>query len=416
MRIAVVGAGISGLTCAYYLSRRHEVTVFEASDRVGGHAHTMKVGLEGQRVAVDTGFVVFNEVNYPLFTRLLRELDVETQPTSMSFSVRSDLSGIEYNGSSINGLFSQRRNLFRPRFLGMLRDIARFQREAPTLAEATSDDTSVESFVSEGGYGRSFVDHYLVPLGSALWSVPQGTFRRFPIRLVVEFLGNHGMLRWSGRPVWRVIRGGAGRYVEKISKPFRSRVVLNAPIAVIERRTDGVRVTERSGMSGEFDHVILACHADQALLALQRPSQRESEILKLFPYQQNEALLHTDPEPLPKTRRAWASWNYRVRIQSEDRATVTYNMNRLQGIQTQTPLNVTLNDFDGINEQRVLKRMRYEHPVFTSGRARAQNCHPELINANRTSFCGAYWGYGFHEDGVRSAVAVCRALDPEAMK
>ena len=416
MRIAVVGAGISGLTCAYYLSRRHEVTVFEASDRVGGHADTTKVRVEGQWVAVDTGFVVFNEVNYPLFTRLLRKLDVETQPASMSFSVRSDLSGIEYNGSSINGLFCQRRNLARPRFLGMLRDIARFQREAPALAEAAADDTSVESFVTDGKYGRGFVENYLLPLGSALWSVPQGTFRQFPIRLVVEFLGNHGMLRWSGRPAWRVIRGGASRYVKKLSQPFAQSIVLKAPVAAIKRHAHGVRVIERSGAAGEFDHVVLACHADQALLALQPPSNRESRILRAFPYQQNDAVLHTDPEPLPKRRRAWASWNYRVRSQSEGRATVTYNMNRLQGIPTQTLLNVTLNDFDGIEEGRILKRMRYEHPVFTSQRARAQDCHRELIDTNRTSFCGAYWGYGFHEDGVRSAVAVCRALDPESLK
>lgn len=416
MRIAVVGAGISGLTCAYYLSGRHDVTVFEASDRIGGHAHAVNVSVDGQTAHVDTGFVVFNEVNYPLFTRLLRELEVDTQPTSMSFSVRSDVSGVEYNGSSVNGLFSQRRNLIRPRFLGMLRDIARFQREAPTLARLVADDTSVESFVTQGRYCRSFVEDYLIPLGSALWSVPQGTFRRFPIRLVVEFLGNHGMLRWSRRPVWRVIRGGSSRYVERISQPFLRNIVPKTPIVAIGRRADGVCVVERSGSCGDFDHVILACHADQALRLLQRPSPRESEILGSFPYQQNEAVLHTDPAPLPKRRRAWASWNYRVRRQSNERATVTYNMNRLQGIETRALLNVTLNDFSEIADGRILKRMRYEHPVFTSARSRSQERHRELIDTNRTSYCGAYWGYGFHEDGVRSAVKVCRALDPESAK
>ena len=411
MRIAVVGAGISGLASAHFLSRRHDVSVFEASERIGGHANTVNVTVEGRTVAVDTGFVVFNESNYPLFTQLLHDLEVATQPTSMSFSVSSDLSGVEYNGSSVSGLFCQRRNLVRPRFLGMLLDIARFQREAPALAAAAADRKSVESFLAEGGYGRSFSEDYLMPLGSALWSVPQGTFRRFPIRLVVEFLRNHGMLRWSGRPAWKVVRGGSARYVEKIAKPFLGNIFLRTPVAAVERRADGVRVVDRSGQAGAFEHVILACHADQALEILQRPSARESEVLRSFPYRQNRALLHTDPQPLPKLRRAWASWNYRARKQSEECATVTYNMNRLQGIETRTLLNVTLNDFSGIDESRILKRMSYEHPVFTSARAGLLAHRREFIARDRTSFCGAYWGYGFHEDGVRSAVEVCRALD-----
>ena len=416
MKIAIVGAGIAGLASAYYLCRRHELTVFEASAQVGGHARTIRVKAGGAEYAVDTGFVVFNEANYPLFTLLLRELGVETQPTSMSFSVRSDRSGIEYNGSSLNGLFSQRRNLLRARFLRMLGDIARFQVEAPTCAPGMAPDTSVESFLAAGGYGPGFVQEYLSPLGSALWSVPPGTFREFPMRFVVEFLANHGMLRWKGRPVWRVIRGGSYQYVQALSRPFARSIACNTPVAAVERGKDGARVVDGRGRFGVFDHVILACHADQALQILRDPSPTEVALLSAFPYQRNEAVLHTDPEPLPRSRRAWASWNYRVRREPALRATVTYNMNRLQGFSANTPLNVTLNDFSGIDEHRILRRMRYEHPVFTSARTAAQARHAEVISSNRTSFCGAYWGYGFHEDGVRSAVAVCRALDPGSVR
>ncbi len=415
MRIAIVGAGIAGLTSAYYLCRRHEVTVFEASDRIGGHARTVRTRAGGQDVAVDAGFVVFNETNYPLFTRLLRELDVETRPTSMSFSVRSDRSGIEYNGSSLNGLFSQRRNLCRPRFVRMLADIARFQIEAPTQCLAKASSTSVESFVAGGGYGPGFVQDYLIPLGSALWSVPPGKFRQFPMRFVVEFLGNHGMLRWGGRPVWRVIRGGSCRYVEKLARPFATSILHRTPVVALERGKYSVRVVDGAGRSGAFDHAVLACHADQALRILQDPWPVEDVILSAFRYQENQALLHTDPEPLPQRQRSWASWNYRVRNESAHRATVTYNMNRLQGISGDTPINVTLNDFSGIDERRVLRRMRYEHPVFTPASTTARARHSQIVASNRTSFCGAYWGYGFHEDGVRSAVDVCRALDPESL-
>ena len=416
MRIAVIGAGVSGLTAAYFLCRRHDVTVFEAADSVGGHAQTVRVPGPGREVAIDTGFVVYNETNYPLFTGLLRELDVETQPTSMGFSVRSDLSGIEYNGSSVDGLFSQRRNVLRPRFLRMLGDIARFQIEAPALAKSLPLDTSVESFLSSGGYGPGFVDDYLLPLGSALWSVPAVRFWAFPIRFVIEFLDNHGMLRWSRRPQWRVIRGGCSRYVERLSRPFSGSTHLNSPVRAVERRKDCVRVVDGSGASGSFDHAVLACHADQSLQMLTDASRTETDILSSFPYQSNEGLLHTDPEPLPRRRRAWASWNYRVRRRSGRHATVTYNMNRLQGIPGQTQFNLTLNDAAGIDERKVLRRLRYEHPVFAASRATAQARHPEMIGARRTSYCGAYWGYGFHEDGVRSAVSVCRALDPETVQ
>ena len=415
MKIAVIGAGVSGLVCAYYLCRRHEVTVFEAASRIGGHARTVRVMAGERELAVDTGFVVFNETNYPLFTRLLRDLEVGTGPTSMSFSVRSDLSGIEYNGSSVNGLFSQRHNVARPRFLAMLADIARFQIDAPSLATRAARTESVGDFVARGKYGPGFLEDYLIPLGSALWSVPPGRFKDFPIRFVVEFLANHGMLRWGRRPTWRVISGGASRYVERLARPFARNIVRSAPIVAVERRTESVRLVDSSGQRALFDHAILACHADQAKEILRDRSQLEREILGAFPYQRNDALLHTDRTPLPRRRKAWASWNYRVRREPARCATVTYNMNRLQGLPGPVLMNVTLNDFACVAPSKVLRRMSYEHPVFTWRRAGAQARHGEISGVNRTSFCGAYWGYGFHEDGVRSAVNVCRALDPEAV-
>ena len=415
MKIAVIGAGIAGLASAYYLCRRHEVTVFEASGRIGGHAQTVHARVNGSEVAVDTGFVVFNETNYPLFTSLLRELEVETQPTSMSFSVRSDRSGIEYNGSSVTGLFSQRGNVARPRFLRMLADIARFQMEAPSLVTRVFRDASVESFVHVREYGAGFVEDYLVPLGSALWSVPAGSFRQFPIRFVVDFLDNHGMLRWGRRPQWRVIKGGSCQYVERLATPFARNILRRTPVVDLERRPESVNLRDASGQTGTFDHVILACHADQALRILRDPSPAEAEILGAFPYQRNDAILHTDPEPLPSRRRAWASWNYRVRREPCRRATVTYNMNRLQGLPGPAPLNITLNDSSRIDERRILRRMRYEHPVFTRTREAAQARHREICGVRRTSYCGAYWGYGFHEDGVRSALDACRSIDPEVV-
>ena len=416
MKIAVIGAGIAGLASAYYLCRRHEVTVFEASERIGGHARTVRARTTGREVNVDTGFVVFNETNYPLFTSLLRDLDVETQPTSMSFSVRSERSGIEYNGSSVTGLFSQRRNIARPRFVRMLADIARFQIEAPSLVRTVFRDASVESFVDVGEYGAGFVEDYLLPLGSALWSVPAGSFRQFPIRFVVDFLDNHGMLRWGRRPQWRVIKGGSCRYVQRLATPFARNILRRTPVVAVERHPASVRLKDASGQTGIFDHAVLACHADQALRILRDPSSVEAEILSAFPYQRNDAVLHTDPEPLPSRQRAWASWNYRVRREPSRRATVTYNMNRLQGIPGATPLNITLNDFSRIDERLILRRMRYEHPVFTRSREAAQARHREICGVRRTSYCGAYWGYGFHEDGVRSALDACRSIDPEVVQ
>ena len=294
-------------------------------------------------------------------------------------------------------------------------DILRFHREAPALSRASGgDDTSVADYVSTQGYSREFYEHYLTPLGSALWSSPPGTFQSFPIRFVVEFLANHSMLQVEGRPEWRVIRGGSYRYVEKLTAGFCNRIRLNTAVRSVERRAGHVRLVDGDGQEARFDHVIFACHSDQALRIVKDPTVTEAEILSSFPYQANEAVLHTDPSVLPRRRNAWASWNYHVRPDAADRATVTYNMNLLQSLPWTHVFNVTLNDSEAIDPQRVIRRILYHHPIFTARRGEAQRRHRELANSNRTSYCGAYWGYGFHEDGVRSALAVCSALADEA--
>ena len=417
-RIAIIGAGISGLTAAHRLSQFHDVTVFEANDYPGGHTHTVDVELEGERQAIDTGFIVFNDWTYPNFIALLDELGVASQPTSMSFSVRCDADNLEYNGSSLNGLFAQRRNLWRPSFYRMLADIMRFNRDAPelVLGQTADEALTVGEFIARHRYSREFCEHYLLPMGAAIWSCPMGTFADFPIRFIVEFYKNHGLLSVRDRPTWRVVQGGSRSYVVKLIERFRERIHLSCPIERISRTPAGVMVQPRQQPAQQFDHVVLACHSDQALRMLADPTPAEQEILSAFPYGQNVAVLHTDLRVLPHRRRAWASWNYRVdgnpANASSRSATVTYCMNILQQIQSRHVFNVTLNSDEQIDPAKVLGRFEYSHPIFTIRRAAAQARHCELIGTNRTSYCGAYWGNGFHEDGVVSALRVCDALVP----
>jgi predicted NAD/FAD-binding protein len=328
----------------------------------------------------------------------------------MSFSVRSDRSGVEYGSRSLDTVFAQRRNLVRPAFLRMLADIRRFMRTAPG-ADLPADDVTVQEYVDREGYGPAFVDEYLVPLGASLWSSPPSGFRAFSMRFVIEFLRNHALLQLAGQPVWRVIRGGSRTYVHALLARFTGQVVLNRSIRAVERRGDRAVVVDDTGDRAAFDHVVIACHADQALRLLVDASPIEREILQAFPYQRNDVVLHTDTSVLPRNRRAWASWNYHVPAADRDRVSVTYDMNRLQGLDAPAQFNVTLNDDGLVREDRVLARFVYEHPEFRPGREAAQRRHEELIGANRTSFCGAYWGYGFHEDGVRSGYAVVDALE-----
>jgi len=416
MRIAIIGAGISGLTAAYRLSGEHEITLFEANDYLGGHTNTVNVELDGERHAIDTGFIVFNDWTYPNFIELLNELGAPSRPTSMSFSVRCDAASLEYNGSSLNGLFAQRRNLLRPSFYRMLVDILRFNRDAPelVLSQPASDETTVGEFLARHRYSREFADHYLLPMGAAIWSCPLGTFANFPIRFIVEFYKNHGLLSVRHRPTWRVIEGGSRTYVAKMASRFAHRVRLSSPIERVSRTTDAVEVQPLNQPTERFDHVVFACHSDQALRMLAEPNSTERTVLSEFPYGRNVAVLHTDPRVLPKRRRAWASWNYHFAGRASDEASksasVTYCMNILQHIQSRHVFNVTLNSDEQIDSSKVLRRIEYHHPIFTPRRAAAQARHRELVNAHRTSYCGAYWGNGFHEDGVVSALRVCEAL------
>lgn len=411
MRIAIVGAGISGLVAAHRLNAAHDITVFESEGRIGGHTNTVRVDLAGESHWIDTGFIVFNDWTYPNFIALMDQLGVASRPTSMSFSVRCERTGLEYNGTSLNGLFAQRSNLLRPGFYRLLREILRFNREAPLALERLGEEVTVGRFLEEGGYSKEFRDHYLLAMGAAIWSCPPGTFAEFPMAFIIEFYRNHGLLNVRDRPTWRVIEGGSRGYLEPLTKPFAHRIRVNSPVTRITRRDDGVWLEVRGSAAERFDHVVLACHSDQALRMLADPSAAETEVLGAIPYQANSAVLHTDLSVLPKNRRAWASWNYLVGEGESESATVTYNMNILQHIRSRHVFCVSLNCDEAIDPSKVLGRFTYHHPIFTTRRAAAQRRHGELLNSRRTSFCGAYWRNGFHEDGVRSALAVCEAID-----
>lgn len=411
MRLAIIGSGISGLTAAYRLSPQHDVTVFEAAGYVGGHTNTVDVQIDDERHAIDTGFIVFNDWTYPNFLQLLAELQVRSKPTSMSFSVRDDRADLEYNGESLNSLFAQRRNVLRPGFYRMVGDILRFNRQADRLVAECDPQMTVCEFLERYGYSREFTNHYLLPMGAAIWSCPMGTFARFPIQFIVEFYRHHGLLSITKRPTWRVIVGGSRNYITPLIQPFRERIRLKTPVVRVTRRDDFVEVQPQEGEPEQFDHVIFACHSDQALRILGLDATAtEREVLGHFPYNRNAAVLHTDVSVLPQRKPVWASWNYRIRRDAPAAATVSYNMNILQGLSSRHTFCVTLNDEAGIDPQKILRRFEYEHPVFTVHRSTAQRRHRELIDRNRTSFCGAYWGNGFHEDGVVSALRVVDAL------
>lgn len=419
MRIAVIGSGIAGLTAAHRLHAAHEVTVFEAADRPGGHAQTVDVETaDGERLALDTAFMVFNDRTYPRFVRLLGELNVASRATSMSFSVSDPQSGLEYNGGSFGGLFAQPRNLFHLNFLKMLSDIARFNREARAYTAGSSGDVTLGDFLAARRYGRQFIDQYLLPMGAAIWSCPTGTFAEFSLEFVVAFFRNHGLLDLVDRPNWRVITGGSRTYVEAIVRNFRERLRLNTPIVSVRRGVLDVEIRTAHGSLTSFDHVIFACHSDQALriLGLDATST-ERELLSAFPYQRNSAVLHTDESLLPRARRARACWNVSLTGDPKAPAVTTYNLNLLQGIQSDRTYCVTLNADRRIDPRRVLGKFEYHHPSFNSESRAAQSRHAELIDVNRTSFCGAYWRNGFHEDGVVSAEAVVAVLErsPDAL-
>lgn len=415
MKIAIIGTGISGLTAGFYLNAQHDITVYEASDRIGGHTNTVRFELEGVEYGIDTGFIVFNEHRYPHFVELMNTLGVKSKPTSMSFSVSSERTGLEYNGSSLDQLFAQKRNTINPRFLRMICDIVRFGKLAPGFLDEMDDETSVEYWVSENRLGIGFLEDYLLPLGSALWSCSIEDFRAYPMRFVVEFLNNHAMLQVKGRPEWRVICAGSSSYIQPLISTFKERIVTGCPVECVKRIPGGVKVVA-NGKTEVYDHVVFACHADQALRINQSVDPTEQKLLGHFPYEPNSVVLHTDTGVLPKRRKVWASWNARVPKEPTGHASTTYNMNMLQGLDVPHTFCVTLNDQGGIDEGKVIKRLMYDHPQFTPGRYQAQQNHHLLIGRAGVSYCGAYWGYGFHEDGVRSAIRVVNHLREHVRK
>jgi len=413
VKIAVVGAGIAGNVAAARLCRAHEITVFEAASHAGGHSHTHEVEVAGRRVSVDTGFIVYNERTYPRFTALLASLGVATQESSMSFSVRDEITGLEYNGTSLNALFAQRHNLLKPSFLGMVRDILRFHREAPRLLEGAGGELPLGEFLAAGRYGEAFREHYILPMGAAIWSSDPASMLDFPARFFVRFLHNHGMLTVDDRPVWRSVAGGSARYVARLTAPFRDRLRLSTPVESIRRLPGQVIVKARGQEAQAFDAVFLACHSDEALRLLADPDRAEREVLGAIPYRRNEAVLHTDARLLPRRPLAHAAWNYH-RLPGPPRpVALTYHMNILQRLDLPKPLLVTLNRGDAVDPACVLRRMSYAHPVFTLASVAAQARQREIDGARRTYYCGAWWRNGFHEDGVASAEEAVRHFEKD---
>jgi uncharacterized protein len=404
MKIAIIGSGISGNVVARGLYEQHEITVFEAGDHVGGHSHTHHVEVAGQRLAVDTGFIVYNNLTYPRYSRLLAELKVKSRPTAMSFSVRNEVSGLEYSSASLNTLFAQRHNLLRPRFHRMWRDILRFNRHATRfLASQSCHDTTLGEYVREHEYSREFVDDYLVPMASAIWSAAPADIGAMPARFLIGFFRNHGMLSVNDRPEWRTVCGGSAEYVARLVAPFRARIHLRTPVAAVRRVGALVQLRLASGESLNFERVFFACHSDQALALLADASVAEREVLGAIPYQENEVVLHTDTRLLPKRHLAWAAWNYHVAREPAERVCVTYNMNILQALTSAQTVCVTLNRSAAIDPAKVVRRLVYHHPLFTRAAVAAQARLAEINGVNHSYFCGAYWRNGFHEDGVVSA-------------
>ena len=416
MKIAIIGAGISGLTAAYYLRRNHQLSVFEVADKIGGHTATVDVNHQGCDYAIDTGFIVYNDWTYPNFIELMDELGVDSQPTEMSFSVRCESTGIEYGGSNLNAMFAQRRNLLRPSFHKMISDILKFNREA--IRDLENGDISQEATLGEylraNQYGEAFVYRYILPMGCAIWSASTDRMIDFPLRFFVQFFKNHGLLSVNNRPQWRVIKGGSREYVRRLVHGHRDSIRLNSPVQQIRRSAEGIEITTPEGGREWYDYAFVACHSDQALKMLAQPGQVETEVLGAIDYQLNEAVLHTDVSVLPARRRAWAAWNYFVPAESHGHVAVSYNMNILQSLDSAETYVVTLNDNTRIDPEKILHRVEYHHPVFTRDTIAAQARHAE-INSDRIFYCGAYWRNGFHEDGVVSALDAVSHFE-EALK
>ncbi len=411
LKIAVVGTGISGLSAAWLLSPRHDVCVYERSGRIGGHSNTVMARVDGRTVPVDTGFIVYNRPTYPNLTALFDHLEVPTEPSNMSFAASIGDGDLEYSGTDLFGLFAQRRNLFRPRFLSMLRDVARFYRTAKRHGETLDERMSLGDYLEKMRYGPAFRDDHIVPMASAIWCVLPNDILAYPAASFIRFHDNHGLLQWGGRPIWRTVSGGSRSYVERLVRPFAERIRRDTGVAAIERTGDGVIVIDSAGASERYDHVVMAAHADQSLAMLADPSAQERELLGAFAYSRNLAVLHTDASFMPKRRAVWSSWNYIGPAGSRgDGVFVTYWMNQLQNIATTTPLFVTLNPPRAPLGGTLLHSESYGHPIFDATAVAAQRRLWSFQGRQNTWFCGSYFGAGFHEDGLQAGLAVAEAL------
>jgi predicted NAD/FAD-binding protein len=414
MRIAIIGSGISGLAAGWYLSRGHEVYLFEKEPRLGGHTNTVMVENGGDPLPVDTGFIVHNDRTYTNFVKLLAELGVETQPSDMSFSVSCRQTGFEYSSRGINGFFAQRSNLLRSEHYLLLAEILRFNRTALKLLDQPgAESATIGDVIDEGRYHKVFTDRYLFPMASAVWSMSLDSIRSFPAFTLLRFFHNHGMLGINTHPKWKVIRGGSHKYIPLLAAPFKERIFLDARIRSVSRQESGVTLNSQDRPAMDFDQVVFACHGDQVLPLLEQPTNAEREVLGNFRTSRNMATLHTDASLLPRRLPARASWNYNLGLSGKSAVAVTYSMNRLQSLNSAEDYCVTLNGEDAIDSAKVLHKIVYHHPLYTLEAIRAQDRWSEISGRNRTHYCGAYWFYGFHEDGLNSALRVARALSVE---
>lgn len=404
--IAIVGTGISGLTAAYILCREYDITLFEANHYIGGHTNTVDVYENDTKYAIDTGFIVFNEKTYPNFTKLLKQLDVKKQKSNMSFSVSSYKNNLEYSGDTLNSLFSQRKNLVNPKFYRLLYDLYRFNKEAKKFIQKQTHAITLNAFTHQKNYSDYFNECYLTPLTSAIWSTPMNKIDHMPAQFIFNFYNNHGLLDIKNRPQWYVIKNGSKEYIKEIIKPFSDKIILNTPVVKVKRTDSSITINTKNS-SHEFDAVVLACHSDQAIHLLEKPSEAERQILTNIPYIKNTATLHTDINALPYTQRAWASWNY-IHTKKEE-ATLTYYMNKLQSIKSKNPYCVSINH-KNIDQDKIIKTFNYAHPLYNQKSVAAKKNHALINNQNRTFYVGAYWGNGFHEDGVLSSLNALSSL------
>ena len=402
MKIAIIGSGISGNTLAYHLNSNHQITLFESNSRVGGHSHTHEIEIFNQKLNVDTGFIVFNKKTYPHFLNLLHELKVPYENSAMSFSVKDSQKDFEYNGTNLNALFAQRKNLISPTFYKMIKEILRFNKSS-TLLLKNNEEISLGEYLDREAYSDFFKKYYILPMGSAIWSSDVKTMMTFPAKFFVRFFDNHGMLNINDRPQWLTITGGSINYVKKLISPFEKKIKLNSQIKSVERKNDHVDI-QFHDRDEKFDWVFFACHSDEALKLIKSPTQDEKNVLKAIPYTDNEVILHFDERFMPRRKLAWAAWNYHVAEDSSSPVSLTYNMNILQNLKTNVPVLVTLNPQEKIDKHKIIKKLSYAHPQYSLKSIEAQSKHHLISGVNRTSFAGAYWGNGFHEDGVKSAI------------